>query len=261
MNTSHLFNPFKSVRLIITGTLESLGYNLLLLIQSARQYRSIPNRFRETVNQISICARGGFPVAIIVAIFSGMVLALQSGIEMARWGQEAQIGTLVAATMCREMGPVMTAYILAGLIGSTMAAEIGTMKVSEEIDALEVMSIDPISYLVLPRLLAMALVCPLLTVYTNVVGILGGGVVGKLVLNVNFSLYFRYAQEALTLKDIYSGLFKALIFGFMIALVGCSKGLRAENGAAGVGKATMKAVVIALISILIFDYFLTWLFY
>lgn len=245
----------------IEAGISGVGYYLVLLGKTIGVYRTLPKRRWELFNQIETSAFGGFPVAMIVAIFSGMVLALQSGIELARFHQEANIGMLVAASMCREMGPVMTAYILAGLIGSTIAAEIGTMKVSEEIDALEVMSINPISYLVLPRLGAMALVCPLLTIYTDLVGIIGGAVVGKFILGVNFTLYFRNALVALTLNDIYSGLFKAVVFGVTIALVGCGQGLKAEGGAAGVGKVTMKAVVISFITILIFDYFLTWMFY
>lgn len=243
------------------SSIAGLGYHLILLGRVMGSIRQFPKRARAVLDQIERSTFGGFPVAMIVAIFTGMVLALQAGLELRPYGLEANIGSLVAASMCREMGPVMTGYILAGLIGSTLAAELGTMKVSEEIDALEVMSIDPVSFLVLPRVMAMALVCPLLTIYTNIVGIIGGAVVGNLVVDVNFDLYFRNALEFLTLKDIYSGLFKAFIFGITIALVGCSQGLRAEGGAAGVGKATMKAVVISLIAILIFDYFLTWLFY
>lgn len=238
-----------------------LGYNILLLVQAIIQIRYLPRRWSELLTQIETAAFGGFPVAMIVAIFSGMVLALQSGIALRSYHQEANIGALVAASMCREMGPVMTGYILAGLVGSTMAAELGTMKVSEEIDALQVMSISPVQFLVLPRLVAMSLVCPLLTIYANVIGVIGGAVVGKLILEVEFPLYFRYALDALKLMDIYSGLFKAFIFGATIAVVGCAQGLRAENGAVGVGKATMRAVVISFIAILVFDYLLTWLFY
>lgn len=241
--------------------LEGIGYNLILLSKVTKAYRHLGRRANETLHQTTICAFGGFPIAMIAALFVGMVLALQAGIEMAKYGQEAQIAPLVAASICREMGPVMTGFILAALIGSTMAAELGTMKISEEIDALEVMSIDPINFLVLPRVIAMALVCPLLTIFTNIVGIIGGGIVGNLLLDVNISLYFRNAQEALTLKDIYSGLFKAFVFGTTIAAVGCAQGLRTTGGAAGVGKATMRAVVVSFIVILILDFLLTWWFY
>jgi len=248
---------YNRVRLIITG----LGYNILLLLQTIAQIRYLPKRRKELLLQTENSAFGGLPVAMIVGVFTGMVLALQSGIELARFKQEANIGMLVAASMCREMGPVMTGYILAGLIGSTIAAELGTMKVSEEIDALETMSINPVNFLVLPRIVAMALVCPLLTIYTDLIGIIGGAFIGNVILNVNMSVYFRNAVDALTVKDVYSGLCKAVVFGVTIAVVGCAQGLRAEGGASGVGKATMRAVVVSFIAILIFDYLLTWLFY
>lgn len=254
-------NFLKTWHKYIESGITGLGYHLILLGRTIGSIKQFPKRARAVLDQIERSAFGGFPVTMIVAIFTGMVLALQAGLELKPYGLEANIGSLVAATMCREMGPVMTGYILAGLIGSTLAAEIGTMKISEEIDALEVMSINPVSYLVLPRIIAMALVCPLLTIYTNLVGIIGGALVGNLILDVNFDLYFRKALDALTLKDIYSGLFKAVIFGITIALVGCSQGLKAEGGAAGVGKTTMRAVVISFITILIFNFLLSWLFY
>ncbi|MDI6732690.1 MAG: ABC transporter permease [Planctomycetota bacterium] len=241
--------------------LHRLGSCLIIIIETVRAYPYIGRRKRAILSEIERDIFGSLPVVMIMAIFTGMVLALQSGKELAHYGQEASIGILVSVSMCREMGPVMTAYILAGLIGSTIAAELGTMKVSEEIDALKVMSIDPINYLVLPRVVAMLIICPLLTIYTNIIGIAGGALIGNLELNIDFSSYFRNALDALTLKDIYSGLFKSLVFGFTIAIVGCLEGLNAENGAAGVGKATMKSVVISFVGILIFDFILTWLFY
>jgi phospholipid/cholesterol/gamma-HCH transport system permease protein len=255
------YNFFEGVNSKIILAMSGLGYNIYILTEVILNLPNLPKRAKELLKQIEISAFGGFPVAMIVAIFTGMVLAFQSGIELARFKQEANIGLLVSASMCREMGPVMTGYILAGLIGSTMAAELGTMKVSEEIDALETMSIDPVKFLVLPRVIAMALVGPLLTIYTNVIGVIGGAFVASVILNVNLNIYFRSALDALTLKDIYSGLTKALVFGITIAVVGCTQGLRAEGGAAGVGKTTMRAVVIAFIAVLVFDYLLTWFFY
>jgi phospholipid/cholesterol/gamma-HCH transport system permease protein len=252
--------PFSNgVRMFLAG----IGEHLIIFANTIKSYRHIGKRRTAIFSEIERGTFGSFPVVMIVAIFTGMVLALQSGKELARYGQESSIGSLVAVSMCREMGPVMTAYILAGLIGSTIAAELGTMRVSEEIDALMVMSIDPINYLVLPRVLALAIICPLLTIYTNIIGVLGGAVIGKLTpeLGVNFSIYFRNAMDALTIKDIYSGLLKALIFGLTISIVGCAQGLNAEGGPAGVGKATMKSVVISFVAILILDFILTWLFY
>jgi len=243
--------------------LASIGAHLIIFVDTIKSCRYIGKRRWVILSEIERGTFGSFPVVMIVAIFTGMVLALQSGKELAKYGQEASIGSLVSISMCREMGPVMTAYILAGLIGSTIAAELGTMKVSEEIDALSVMSINPIDYLVLPRVIALAIIGPILTIYTNIIGILGGAVIGKLTpgLDVNFIIYFRSALDSLTLKDIYSGLLKAVIFGLTISVVGCAQGLNAEGGPAGVGKVTMKSVVISFVAILILDFILTWLFY
>ncbi|MEW6027331.1 MAG: ABC transporter permease [Planctomycetota bacterium] len=238
-----------------------IGRHLMLLGDTAMSYRYLGKRKHAIMSEIERGVFGSFSVVMIVGVFTGMVLAFQSGKELKNYGQETSIGALVAISMCREMGPVMTAYILAGLIGSTIAAELGTMKVSEEVDALSVMSIDPINYLALPRIIALAIISPILTIYTNIIGILGGAVIGYSVLDISFVFYFRRALESLEIIDIYSGLFKALIFGLTIAVIGCVQGLNAENGAAGVGKSTMKSVVIAFVSILIFDFFLTWMFY
>ncbi|MFH0889172.1 MAG: ABC transporter permease [Planctomycetota bacterium] len=252
--------PFShSIKMFMAG----IGEHLIIFADTIRSCRYIGKRRVVILSEIERGTFGAFPVVMIVAVFTGMVLALQSGKELARYGQESSIGSLVSVSMCREMGPVMTAYILAGLIGSTIAAELGTMRVSEEIDALSVMSINPVNYLVLPRVIALIIICPMLTMYTNIIGILGGAVIGKLTpeLDVNFAIYFRNALDSLTLKDIYSGLLKALIFGLTISVVGCVQGLNAEGGPAGVGKATMKSVVISFVAILVLDFILTWLFY
>ncbi|HLD36404.1 MAG TPA: ABC transporter permease [Planctomycetota bacterium] len=241
--------------------LAGIGQHLDLLGDTAKSYRFIGKRKTAILSEISRGVFGAFPVVMIVGVFTGMVLAFQSGKELADYGQESSIGALVTVTMCREMGPVMTAYILAGLIGSTIAAELGTMKVSEEVDALSVMSIDPINYLALPRIIALAIISPILTIYTNIIGILGGALIGYTVLGVSFQFYFRRATESLEILDVYSGLFKSFIFGLTIAIVGCVQGLNAENGAAGVGKSTMKSVVISFVAILILDFLLTWMFY
>jgi phospholipid/cholesterol/gamma-HCH transport system permease protein len=253
-----MFNTFLNT---VKDFFEALGEHLFIFINTLKAYRYVPKRRKDILVEIERDFLGALPVVAVVAVFSGMVLALQTGRELSRYGQEASIGALVSVSMCREMGPVMTAYILAGLIGSTIAAHLGTMKVSEEIDALLVMSIDPIQYLVLPRVITMAIITPLLTIYTNIIGVLGGAVVGNLDLDINLNLFFRNALEVLTLTDVYSGLFKSLIFGITIAVVGCTQGLNAQNGAAGVGQSTMKSVVIAFVTILIFNFFLTWLFY
>lgn len=245
----------------IVKSIDGAGHTLTLLMNTALQLPWLLKRRAETIHQMSVCSFGGFPVAMIVGMFSGMVLALQAGITLKSWGQEELIAIVVPASMVREMGPVMTGFILAGLIGSTMAAEVGTMAVSEEIEALEVMSINPVYFLVMPRVVALGLVAPLLTLYVDLIGIFGGAFVGERILGLSYATYFKHTVDTLELKDVYSGLLKAWVFGTMIAAVGCSQGVRARGGAEGVGRATMRTVVISFVYILVFDYILTWAVY
>jgi len=239
------------------------GYALWLMGQAFAYAtpHQLWKRKRDILTQAFVCGVESLPVTLIVAIFIGFLLALSLGIELAKYGQQAVIGRVLAAAMCREFGPFMTGLILAANVGSSMAAELGTMKVSEEIDALEVMSIDPARYLVLPRLLAMTIMCPILTIFTNVVGIAGGAIIGKTQLNVALGTYYQEVLLGLTLKAIYTGLIKALIFGLVIAGVGCSQGLRASGGAVGVGKATRASVILSYLLILILGYYGTSIFY
>jgi phospholipid/cholesterol/gamma-HCH transport system permease protein len=243
---------------LLKSAFEETGFAMSVLASSVLHLHAAFRKRREIISQIVLCGFNGLPVAVIVAFFSGLVLSLQVGKELLRFGQQSSIGALVSIAMCREMGPVMTGNILAGLIGSKMAAEIGTMKVSQEIDALEVMSIDPVRFLVMPRVLAMCIVCPILTMYANMVGIIGGWLVADGILNVGWSTYFKEINLFLEFKDIAVGILKALIFGMTIAVVGCTQGMRAEHGAYGVGRVTMRAVVIASVFILVFDWFIGW---
>jgi phospholipid/cholesterol/gamma-HCH transport system permease protein len=204
---------------------------------------------------------------MVVALFAGMILALQTGIELRRLGQGSMIGTITSLSMCREMGPFMTALILSATVGSAMAAEIGTMKVSDEVTALEVMSVDTTSYLVVPRVMALTIMCPILTVMSNLLGIFGGSLIGQNKLGVSADFYWITVHDALLdadsifPKDIYTGLVKAVVFGFMIAAVSCSTGLRASGGALGVGRAVTEAVKSSVLLIIVVGYILTWFFY
>jgi len=190
-----------------------------------------------------------------------MILALQTGLELRRFGQEVSIGTAVTVVMIREMGPFMTGLIIAASVGSAIAAQLGTMAVSEEISALEVMSINPNRFLVMPRLAALAIMMPILTVYTNLLGILGGGIVGSTQLGVDFYAYIDNATRYAENKDLYVGLLKAVIFGIIIATVACFQGLSTREGAVGVGRATRQTVIISFLLILVVGYIITRLFY
>jgi phospholipid/cholesterol/gamma-HCH transport system permease protein len=200
-------------------------------------------------------------VVTIVAVFTGMILALQTGIELRKFNQEVFIGTAVMATMLREMGPFMTGLILAACVGSAIAAQLGTMVVSEEIDALEVMSIDPVRFLVMPRLVAVGIMTPLLSFYTCVMGVLGGGVVGMTQLGVSWDAYIDNAMRYAELMDLHVGMLKAFVFGLVVAMVACHEGLSTSQGAVGVGLATRRTVISTFLLILVLGYYLTRLFY
>jgi phospholipid/cholesterol/gamma-HCH transport system permease protein len=209
------------------------------------------------------------PVVTLVSVFTGMIVCLQSGIVIRDYGQEDLVGRIVAASMFREMGPFITAIILAATAGSSCAAEIGTMRVSEEIDALDMMAIDPVRFLVVPRVAALGLMCFALTVLTDAFGTLGGAFVAHAQLDVSWRTYFDGARVALggdyflgvLSKDVYSGLAKAFVFGIVIGLVGCAQGLRAKGGALGVGTAVRRAVVASIVLVLVLGYYMTWFFY
>lgn len=216
---------------------------------------------RETVAQMFVAGIKSLPVITVVAVFTGMILSLQLGLLLKDFSQEVYIGTSVMVTMLREMGPFMTGLILAACVGSSMAAQLGTMSVNDEIAALEIMSIDPVRFLMVPRMAAMLIVTPLLSFYTCMMGVLGGGIVGLTQLNVRWNQYIQNALEFAAVKDLYVGLFKAMIFGMIIASMACYEGFSTTQGAVGVGMATRKSVISSFLLILIIGYFITSLFY
>jgi phospholipid/cholesterol/gamma-HCH transport system permease protein len=201
------------------------------------------------------------PVTMVTAAFTGMVLALQSYTAFKRFNAESLVGTVVALSVTRELGPVLTGLIVAARAGSAMAAELGTMRVTEQIDALYTLAVDPVEYLVSPRLLAGFIMLPILTALADIVGIIGGYFVSVCVLDANPVIYIRRTFDLLQYQDIYSGLFKAATFGIIISLIGCYQGFYTEGGAEGVGKATTGAVVVAYILIIMSNYILTALFF
>jgi phospholipid/cholesterol/gamma-HCH transport system permease protein len=239
------------------------GQGALLLFQAVLTLRYMFTRRarREIVGQMYIAGIKSLGVVTVVAVFTGMILALQTGIELRRFNQEVNIGTAVMVSMLREMGPFMTAQILAACVGSAIAAQIGTMAVSEEIQALEIMSIDPVRFLVMPRLVAMAVMTPLLAFYTCLMGVIGGGIVGSTQLGVAWVAYIDNATRYAELKDLYVGLLKSFLFGIIITAVACREGFATTQGAVGVGRATRQAVITSFLLILIVGYFITRLFY
>jgi len=201
------------------------------------------------------------PVVGLTAIFTGMVLALQSYTGFARFNAESAIATVVVLSMTRELGPVLAGLMVAGRIGAAIAAEIGTMRVTEQIDALVTLSTNPFKYLVAPRLIAATLTLPLLVLVADVIGVMGGYLIGVYQLDFNAANYIRLTWEFLEPIDVVSGVVKAAVFGFLIALMGCYHGYNSRGGAQGVGQATTNAVVSASILILAFNYLITTLFF
>lgn len=249
--------------------LADVGFHLELFAQVLARLGAVVTRRELVLDQLYQAGIRVTHVVLLVGLFIGMIVSLQTGLELARFGQQDQIGTIVALSMCREMGPFITATIMAATVGSAIAAELGTMAVSDELTALEVMSIDRLRYLIVPRVVGLAVMCPLLTVLCNLIGVVGGGFIAESQLNVGLSLYYDSAIDSLTgtyfvfdlPKDVYSGLFKSFVFGVIIAVIACGAGLQATSGAMGVGSATRKAVRDSIIAIIIANYFLSWIFF
>ena len=249
--------------------LRSEGERIELLLRTLRRLGHTPSRSKLIYEQMFLSGIQTLHVVLLVGLFIGMIVSLQTGIELAKLGQQDQIGTIVAISMAREMGPFITGTILTATVGSAIAAELGTMSVSNELDALEVMSVDRLSLLVLPRLVGLALIAPLLTLVCDTVGIIGGAFVAQAQLNVGYEMYMTSAIDALRPtgflfnlpKDLYAGLIKAVVFGGMIATGACNEGLKTTGGALGVGRSTRAAVRDSIIGIIVLNYFMTWFMY
>lgn len=242
---------------------QQLGQAVLMTLRATTQIPlMVSKRNRgEVWYQLFFTGIKSLPVISVVALFTGMIFAVQTGIELARFGQEVQVGGAVTVVMLREMGPFMTGLIIAASVGSSIAAQLGTMTVSEEIAALEIMSIDPVRFLVMPRLVALLVMMPLLTLYTNILAVAGGGIIAFSQLGVDPQAYLDNALLFAENKDLYTGLFKAFCFGFIICAVACHTGFQTTGGAVGVGRATRATVVTSFLVILITGFLLTKLFY
>ena len=201
------------------------------------------------------------PVVTVVSLFTGMILALQVGLELGRFNQEIHLGAAVLLSLVREMAPFSCGICLAACVGSAIAAELGTMKVNDEIAALEMMSISPVRYLAAPRILALFLMAPLVAFYCTVVGTIGGGVVGLTQLNVDFLQYMSSAMSMAETRDLFVGLAKAAVFGLLIGAVSVTEGFMTTRGATGVGRSTQRSVILSFLLILISGYMITRLWY
>jgi phospholipid/cholesterol/gamma-HCH transport system permease protein len=220
-----------------------------------------PFYLRNILRQLIDVGYYSLPVVGLTAIFTGMVLALQSYTGFARFSAESAIATVVVVSITRELGPVLAGLMVAGRIGAAMAAEIGTMRVTEQVDALTTLSTNPMKYLVAPRLIAGLAMLPLLVLVADIIGVFGGYLVAVFKLGFNPATYLQNTLDALKTEDVVSGLVKAAVFGLIVTLMGCYHGYSSRGGAQGVGAATTSAVVSASILILCFDYILTEMFF
>ncbi len=238
---------------------EGLGSAIVLAYRTFVSLPNAPRIIKRVVEQAYLGGYATLPIVTILSFFIGAVLALQSGISLQNFGAKQLIGTLVGESLVRELGPVMVAILLAGRVGSATTAELASMKVYQEIDALETMNIPPERFLVLPRLLAVLLYMPIITMIGIIIGWFGGAVVCEYVgfIGVDAEQYFHSLTKFLTITKVIDGLIKAEVFGFTIILIACNTGLRTRGGPREIGFAVTRSVVLSLINILILDYFIT----
>ena len=237
--------------------LEELGHFLTLLWRMLAWTPRRPWDVRQLLRQMQRVGVGSLPVILLTALFTGGVLALQTFSVLARFNAERYVGSLVALSMVRELACVLGGLVIAGRSGSAMGAELGTMRVTEQIDALEVMGADPVHYLMVPRVWATVVMLPLLIVVSDAVGIFGGYMVSVVLMGANPVSYMETTFQYMELQDLLSGLVKAAVFGLLIAMIGCYQGYTTSGGAEGVGQATTRSVVLASIAIFISNFFLT----
>lgn len=220
-----------------------------------------PYKKSRILEQANKAGADSLPIVSLISLFIGVIFAFQISYLMRRMGSEMYIASLVSLSIVRELGPVITSLVVAGRVGAAITAEIGSMQVTEQVDALQTLATSPIKYLVVPRFLALGLMLPLLTLYADIIGILGGWLICVYKLGITSSMYWNIAFEALQFKDLFTGLFKTVMFGMIIALVSCYQGFNVEGGAEGVGRATTKSVVVSFIMIIAWDCFFTAFFY
>jgi phospholipid/cholesterol/gamma-HCH transport system permease protein len=241
----------------VIDTVDAVGEFALLAWLTLRAALRPRFPWLECLRQLETIGARSSTIVLITALFTGMVLALQTGIALARFGAKPYVGSVVGLSLARELGPVLTALMVGGRVGAGITAEIGAMQVTEQVDAIRSMGADPVQKLVLPRVLAATLALPLLTVMADVLGVIGGMLIAWSQFGIDPSFYVQTIVNTVTVGDFFSGIVKTFVFGWLIAMVGCSTALRTTGGTVGVGRATTQAVVVASIGVLVTDFFLT----
>jgi phospholipid/cholesterol/gamma-HCH transport system permease protein len=250
-------NPRSALRLFFEHHLALYGAYLLLCRQAIRQIFHPRLSYREVLRQLVLIGNASLPIVLLVALFSGMVLALQTAYGMERFGAKLYVGNIVGLGIVRELGPVLAAVMVCGRIGAGIAAEIASMVVTEQVDAMRTLGADPIRKLVAPRLLAAMIAMPTLAVFADAFGIYGGLLIAVHDLDLTVYQYSQSLLYTLVIKDITDGLLKSIVFGFLIVTIACFLGLRTRGGTIGVGETTTKAVVFGSIAIFVSNYFIT----
>ena len=251
---------FEAIGAFVIRRLEDIGTIVLLYADTMRQLRHKP-RMRHIIAQMSHLGVDSLMIVSLTLLFTGVVFTLQTAHEFIRFGAQSTVGGIIAIAIGRELGPVLVGVVCAGRVGAAITAEISTMKVTEQIDALRVMAVSPVNYLIVPRMIACMIVVPMLTVFGDLIGVFGGWVVAVHYSGISSYLFMHSIDVFVEVKDMTGGLIKAIFFGNVIAVLGCYYGLHCPDGAEGVGKATTKTVVASIIAIFVLNAFLTFIIY
>ena len=249
----------ESVGRLVLAQIESLGRIVILFVQTV--YHIPQMKFRHVIQQMSHLGVDSLPIVGLTILFTGMVMTMQSAQEFIKYGAQSSVGGVVSIAMGRELAPVLTGVVAAGRVGAAITAEIGSMKVTEQIDALRVMATNPLAYLVAPRLVACMLMLPILVSFADIIGTIGGYLVATLYAGISSFSFLHSIKIFAVVNDVTGGLVKSMVFGAIIATIGCYKGLTSAQGAEGVGKATTGSVVTSIILIFISNYFLSLMLY
>lgn len=251
---TRFFRHFGRVSLAVV---QQAGGMTLFLLEGLGLALVPPFRFRRLLQELYLIGVRSIPIILLTAAFAGMVLALQGYYTLRQYGSEGALGSAVALSLIREMGPVLTGIMVSARAGSAVTAEIGIMRITEQLDALDTMAVNPMQYVVMPKMLAGLIAVPLLTAMFDVMGILGGYLVGVILLGISSGTYFSSMIQSVVPLDINGGLVKSVVFGLTVILVACYKGYYTEHGAEGVSKATNQTVVLSAVLVLGWDYLLT----
>jgi phospholipid/cholesterol/gamma-HCH transport system permease protein len=249
-------DAFRSVGIIILNFLQDVGGISILIGRVFFKFRELPRTTHQTFIQMEQIGIGSIPLVLITSLFVGAVAAVQAAYQFQDYVPMVFLGTVVGKSVILELGPVLTALVVGGRVSASIAAELGTMQVTEQIDAMEMLAIDPVRYLVLPRFVACVVMMPVLVTFSDLLAILGGMVVSNITIGVSYATFADGLRLFFSTNDVFSGLIKAVFFGGIIAVMGCYNGFRTHGGAQGVGRSTMHAVVSSCILVLITNYFL-----